>query len=148
MATKSAKPVAPPAPPKPVKRPFPVTVLAILAGLAAVLAAFHALQGLGLIPYNLFGGVSVRQFNIWNFFMWLLMVWVWVWLFQMLWKMDPQGWMFLAVITAFNLILDFTAILASSSTFSDYSLSFIVNGLILLYCMLPGTRRAFGTLKE
>jgi hypothetical protein len=30
------------------------------------------------------------------------------------------------------------------STWSDVSVSFIINGLILIYCMLPGTKRAFG----
>ncbi len=143
MASKSAKVVAPP---QPVKRPFPVTVLAILAGIAAVMAGIHTLQALGILPYVI-GGVTFRAFNLWNTLMWLLMVWVWVWLVQMLWKVDPQAWMFLAVIATFNLILDFFAIAGSASTFSDYSVSFLVNGLILLYCMLPGTKRAFGVAR-
>jgi hypothetical protein len=140
MATKSAKTVAPP---QPVKRPFPVTLLAILAGVAAVLAGIHALQGLGIIPY-VFGPVKLNSFSLWNFLMWALMVYIWVWLIQMLWKVDPQAWMFLAVITAFNLILDFTVMLSATTSFSDVSLSFLVNGVILLYCMLPSTKRAFG----
>lgn len=126
------------------KRPFPVTLLAILAGIAAILAAFHMLQGLGILPYNLFGGVSVRSFNLWNALMWGLMVWVWVWLVTMLWNMNPQAWLFLAVISVFNLILDFMIILTSTTTFNDVSVSFLVNGLILIYVMLPGTKRAFG----
>ena len=126
-----------------VKRPFPVTVLAILASIAAVLAGIHALQGLGIFPY-LLGPVKLHSFSFWNFFMWALMVWVYVWLVQMLWKVDEQAWMFLAVISTFNLILDFVAMLGSSTTFSDVSLSFLVNALILIYCMLPGTKRAFG----
>jgi hypothetical protein len=145
MATKSSKSVAP-VPPQPVKRPFPVTLLAILAGVAAVLAGIHSLQGLGIVPYVL-GPVKLTSFNLWNFLMWALMVYIWVWLIQMLWKVDPQAWMFLAVITAFNLILDFTAMLSATTTFSDVSLSFLVNGVILLYCMLPGTKRAFGVAK-
>ena len=32
-------------------RPIGVTILAILAGIAAVLAAIHALQFLGIIPF-------------------------------------------------------------------------------------------------
>ena len=32
-------------------RPIGVTILAILAGVAAVLAAIHALQFLGIIPF-------------------------------------------------------------------------------------------------
>ncbi|MGE5601441.1 MAG: hypothetical protein ACM30E_00215 [Nitrososphaerales archaeon] len=129
-----------------VKRPFPVTLLAILAGIAAFLAGIHALQGLGVLPYFI-GSVKLHSFNLWNFLMWGLMVWVYVWLVQMLWKVDPQAWFFLAVITTFNLILDFVAMLGSSTSFSDVSVSFIVNAIILIYCMLPGTKRAFGVAR-
>ena len=129
-----------------VKRPFPVTLLAILAGIAAVLAAIHALQGLGIFP-NVIGPVKLHAFSFWNFLMWALMVWVWVWLVRMLWRVDPQAWMFLAVITVFNLILDFLAMMGSSTSFSDVSLSFLINAIILIYCMLPGTKRAFGAAK-
>ena len=123
------------------QRPFGVTVLAILAGLAAVLAAIHALQALGILPYFL-GQFKFHAFNFWSFLMWALMVWVWVWLVQMLWAVDKQAWLFLAVITAFNLILDFTIILGSAD-WADVKVSFIVNGIILIYAMLPGVKRAF-----
>jgi len=123
------------------KRPFGVTVLAVLAAIAAVLAGIHALQALGIFPY-LLGPFSVHAFSFWSFMMWALMVWVWVWVFQMLWTMDKQAWLFLSVITVFNLILDFTVMLGSAS-WSDVSLSFIVNALILIYVMLPGVKQAF-----
>jgi hypothetical protein len=123
------------------KRPFGVTVLAILAGIAAVLAAVHALQALGIFPYVL-GGFKVHAFNFWSFLMWALMVWVWVWVCQMLWRVDKQAWLFLAVITVFNLILDFTIILGSAE-WQDVKVSFLINGLILIYVMLPGVKRAF-----
>ncbi len=126
----------------PVKRPFGVTVLAILAGIAAVLAGYHLLQSLGILPYVI-GPYSVRGFNLWNAMMWGLMLWVWIWVVQMLWSVNPQAWLFLAVITVFNLILDFTYLLGKAE-WSDISLSFIVNGLILIYVMLPNVRRAFG----
>jgi hypothetical protein len=125
-----------------VKRPFGVTVLAILAGIAAVLAGFHLLQSLGILPYVI-GPYSVRGFNLWNALMWGLMLWVWIWVVQMLWSVNPQGWLFLAVITVFNLILNFTYLLGKAE-WSDISLSFLVNGLILIYVMLPGVRQAFG----
>jgi len=126
-----------------VKRPFGVTLLAILAGVAAVLAAIHALQGLGLFPY-VFGPVKLHAFSLWNFIMWGIMVWIYVWLIQMLLRLDPSAWLFLAVITTFNLILDFTVMLGSTTNFSDVSVSFLLNAFILIYCMLPGTKRAFG----
>jgi hypothetical protein len=122
-------------------RPFGVTVLALLAGLAAVLAGVHALQAIGIFPYMI-GPFSVHAFSFWSFLMWALMVWVYVWLVQMLWRVDKQAWLFLAVITVFNLILDFTVMLGAG-TWSDVSLSFILNAIILIYVMLPGVKRAF-----
>jgi hypothetical protein len=94
------------------KRPFGVTVLAVLAGLAAVFAAIHALQALKILPYMI-GPFTVHAFSFWSFLMWALMVWIWVWVVQMLWRVDPQAWLFLAVISVFNLILDFTVMLGA-----------------------------------
>lgn len=122
-------------------RPFGVTVLAVLAGVAAVLAGIHALQALGIFPF-LIGPFKVHGFNFWSFMMWALLVWVYVWLVQMLWRMDPQAWLFLAVITVFNLILGFTVSLGEG-TWSDAGVSFLLNAVILIYIMLPGVRRAF-----
>lgn len=125
-------------------RPFGATLLAILAGIAAVLAAIHMLQSLGIFPYVI-GPFTVNTgFNLWNAIMWGLMLWVWVWLVQMLWRVDPQAWLFLAVITVFNLVLNFVYLLGSSTQWSDVSLSFLVNAVILIYIMLPGVRQAFG----
>jgi len=124
------------------KRPFGATILAILAGVLAVLAGIHALQSLGILPF-IIGDFRIHAFSFWNALMWGLMVWVYVWLIQMLWRVDPQAWLFLAVITVFNLIVDFTMMLGSTITWTDVSVSFIINGLILIYVMLPGTRRAF-----
>jgi hypothetical protein len=124
------------------KRPLGATILAILAGLAAVLAGIHALQALGIFPYFI-GEFKVHAFSFWSFLMWILMVWVWVWLVKMLWDVDPQAWLFLAVITVFNLILDFTVMLGAGE-WTDVSLSFILNSIILIYIMLPGVRKAFG----
>jgi len=122
-------------------RPFGVTLLALLAGLAAVLAGIHALQALKILPYMI-GPFSVHAFNFWSFLMWALLVWVYVWVVQMLWRVDKSAWLFLAVITVFNLILDFTVMLGAGE-WSDVSLSFILNAIILIYVMLPGVKRAF-----
>jgi len=122
-------------------RPFGVTVLAILAGIAGVLAVIHAFQALGIVPF-LIGPFTIHAASFWSFLMWALMVWVWVWLVKMLWEVDKQAWLFLAVITVFNLILDFTVMLGQGE-WSDVSVSFILNAIILIYCMLPGTKKAF-----
>ena len=123
------------------KRPFGVTLLAVLAGALAVLSGIHALQALGLLPFVI-GTFKVHAFSFWSFLMWLMMVWVYVWLVQMLWQMNKQAWLFLAVITVFNLILGFTVSLGEGE-FSDSGISFILNVLILIYIMLPGVRKSF-----
>lgn len=122
-------------------RPIGVTVLALLAGLVAILAGIHALQALGILPYAI-GPFEVHTFSFWSFLMWALMVWVYIWLVQMLWRVDRSAWLFLAVITVFNLILDFTVMLGAGD-WTDVSVSFILNAIILIYVMLPGVRQAF-----
>jgi hypothetical protein len=125
------------------ERPFGVTVLAILAGIAAVLAAFHTLQFLGIFKVDV-GFFSVRVVNFWYALMWGLLVWVYIWLVQMLWNVRPEAWLFLVVITTFNLVMDALYLIGDAS-FNMVSLSVIVNALILIYCMLPGVKKAFGT---
>ena len=127
------------------ERPVGVTILAILAGIAAVLAAIHALQFLGIIPFFIGpSGYKVHFSSFWYALMYALLVWVYVWLAQMLWRVERQAWLFLVMITMFYLILDFF-LLIGASTWEDVAVSVILNAIILLYCMLPGVRRAFGT---
>jgi len=126
-------------------RPIGVTILAILAGIAAVLAAIHALQFLGIIPFFIGpSGYKIHAYSFWYALMYGLLVWVYIWLTMMLWRVEPQAWMFLVIITFFYLILDFFS-LFGTNTWEDVAVSVIVNAIILLYCMLPGVRSAFGT---
>ncbi len=125
------------------ERPVGVTILAVLAGIAAVLSAINALQFLGIIPFYI-GSVAMRTFSFWYALMWGLMVWIYIWLVQMLWRVDRAAWLFLVIVTTFELILDFVVMLGSS-TWQDVSVSFIFNAAVLIYCMLPGVRSAFGT---
>ena len=122
-------------------RPIGVTILAILAGILAVLSGIATLRFLGLFPF--LGPLNIRTFNLWYALMYGLLTWVWIWLAQMLWRVDPSAWVFLAVITVFNLTIDFV-IMVTGGDWYDVNISVIVNALILLYIMLPGTRRAFG----
>ena len=111
------------------QRPLGATILAILAGIAAVFAGIHLLQALGIIPYFI-GPASFRDFNLWNALMWGLMVWVYIWLVRMLWNVDRSAWLFLAVITIFNLILDFMTLIGGAA-WGDISWSLILNAIIL-----------------
>ena len=78
------------------ERPIGVTILAILAGIAAVIAAVHALQFLGIFPFVIgSSGYKVHAFSFWYALMYGLLVWVYIWLTTMLWRVEPQAWMFL-----------------------------------------------------
>jgi hypothetical protein len=123
------------------KRPIGITVLAILAVILAVLSGIATLRFLGLFPF--LGPLNLRIFSLWYALMYGLMTWVWIWLAQMLWRVDPSAWVFLAVITIFNLTIDFVIMVTGGDWF-DVNVSVILNSLILIYVMLPGTRRAFG----
>ncbi|MFV1858318.1 MAG: hypothetical protein ACC647_03100 [Anaerolineales bacterium] len=128
------------------KRPFGVTALAILAALAAILAGFRTLQYLGIFPITIeffFGDFSFRTFSLWAAFMWGLLTWIYIWLVRMLWNVEKEAWLFLAVITVFNLILDFIVLVSSNGSVEDMAASFVLNALILIYVMLPSTKRAF-----
>ncbi len=125
------------------KRPIGVTILAVLAALAAIWAGYRVLQFLGIFPFW-FGPVPFRSFSFFAALMWGLMVYVYIWLVKMLWDVNPQAWLFLAVISVFNLILEFMT-LVGGAVWQDVVVSFVINGLILIYVMLPSTKRAFGT---
>ena len=62
----------------------------------------------------------------------------------MLWRVDRQGWIFLLIITVFNLLMSFTTMLTGGAWY-DNNIAVLLNVLILIYIMLPGVRRAFGT---
>ncbi len=124
------------------RRPIGVTILAVLSGIMAVLAVVATLQWLGFFPW-IGPGPAIRTFNLWYAFLYGLLAYVYIWLTQMLLKVDEQAWMFLAVITVFNLTINFVSLIGGAPQ-ESVALPIILNGLILIYVMLPGTRRAFG----
>lgn len=120
------------------KRPIGVTILAVIAAILAIYSAFHAIQW--LIPGL---GIGVNTFSIWYAFMYGLLAYIYFWLVQMLLRLDESAWIFLAVITTFNLILNFVSLIGGTPT-AWIAPAILLNGLVLLYMMLPGTRKAFG----
>jgi len=73
-----------------------------------------------------------------------LLFWVYIWLTMALRRVEAGAWIFLVIVTLVYLSIDFLMLLGAS-TWEDVSISILFNGLILLYCMLPGVRTAFGT---
>ena len=123
-------------------RPIGVTILTGFAVLLAILNAIITLRFLGFLPF--LGALDIRIFNLWYALLYGLLTYIWVWLAKMLWDVDRQAWTFLAVISVFNLCIDFV-ILVTGGSWYDVNASVIVNALILIYVMLPGVREAFGT---
>jgi hypothetical protein len=122
-------------------RPFVITILAILALIGAAQALIITLQMLHLLP------VWIGELHFWTFDFWAALGWgilflIYMWIFRMLWNVNPQGWLFLVIISGLNLLLAFFAILGGS-TWEALSTAILINGLILVYCLLPGTKRAF-----
>ena len=124
-------------------RPIGITVIAILAGLATIIAAIHTLQYLHLLPFFL-GNMAFFGFDIWGALLWGLMTIIYAWVVTQLWSVNPQGWMFLVLLSALNIGLDLLSIIGQS-TISSVAPSIVVNGIVLIYCLTPGVKRAFGT---
>jgi hypothetical protein len=125
------------------KRPFGVTLLALLAGVAAVVAIVHTLQMLHLFPISgPLGEAHFFTFDLLGALLWGVMAAIYLWVFRMLWNLDPQGWLFVVVIAVLNLILAGLSILGDS-TWQAMLPALVVNGLVLLYGLLPGTKAAF-----
>ncbi|MCB0132437.1 MAG: hypothetical protein KDD78_16360 [Caldilineaceae bacterium] len=128
------------------QRPFGVTLLAILAGLATLVAIWHTLQMLHILPVSLetvLGSVNFFTFSIIGAILWGIMAAIWLWVTRGLWNLDPQAWLFVVVMATLNLVLAFVSILGASS-FGAMLPSIIVNGLALIYGMTPGVKSAFG----
>ena len=124
-------------------RPIGITVLAVLTGLAAVLAVWHTLQFLHLLPFSL-GPLQFYSFDLLGAFLFALTAAVWIWATVNLWNVRPQGLMFATFLSALNLILAGLSILGASDVQALLP-TILLNAVILIYCVTPGVRRAFGT---
>jgi hypothetical protein len=124
------------------ERPIGVTILAFLAILGAVNAFIYTLQMLHLLPTFL-GPIAFYQFSLIGAFFWGLLFFIWLAVFRMLWEVQPQGWMFVVLIAIFDLIYGIICVLGGSS-WEAMAPIIIISGLILIYCLLPGTKQAFG----
>ena len=75
--------------------------------------------------------------------LWGVLALIYIWLVRMLWNVDPQAWLFLVVLSILNLILAFVSILGQSS-WEGLAPTILLNLIIVVYCLLPRTKAAFG----
>jgi hypothetical protein len=123
-------------------RPTGISILAVLSGIAAVIAAIHTLQYLHLLPFFL-GPLTFFGFDPLAALLWAATTAAWVWAAVQLWNVNPQGWMFLVFLAAIDLILAVISLLGGTS-FSALVPTIIVSAAVLIYCLTPGVKSAFG----
>jgi hypothetical protein len=124
-------------------RPFGITLLAILAGLAAIMAIWHTLQYLHILPFTL-GPLQFYGIDLLGALLWAVTAAIWIWAAVNLWNVQIQGLIFATWLAGLNLVLDALSILGAS-TFQALLPSILLNAIILIYCLSPGVRRAFST---
>jgi len=123
-------------------RPIGVTILAFLAILGAINALIYTLQMLHILPVFI-GPVAFFEFSLIGAFFWGLLFFIWLWVFRMLWEVNPQGWMFMMVLSLLNLVFGIINVIGASS-WQAMAPIIIVSGLVFIYCMMPGTKEVFG----
>jgi hypothetical protein len=123
-------------------RPLGVTILAFLAILGAINALIYTLQMLHILPVFI-GPIAFFEFSLIGAFFWGLLFFIWLWVFRMLWEVNPQGWMFMMVLSLLNLVFGIINVIGASS-WQAMAPIIIISGLVFIYCMMPGTKEAFG----
>jgi predicted flap endonuclease-1-like 5' DNA nuclease len=123
------------------RRPFGITILAILVGLGALVAIYHMLQFLRVLPFSL-GPVSFYAYDLLGAILWGVNAAILIWVASSLWSLGMEGRLFVLVIATLNLILAFISILGGSSI-TAMGPAILINTIILIYCLLPGVERAF-----
>ena len=122
-------------------RPFGVTLLSLLAWLQAIIAGYHALQFLHILPFSL-GPMNFFGADLLAALLWALTAAIYVWAALKLWQLDIRGWSFAALLAGWILIFDVLEAVGATPL-SAVLPSMLVSGLVLLYCLLPGTRDHF-----
>ncbi|MFN8473091.1 MAG: hypothetical protein U0822_12960 [Anaerolineae bacterium] len=123
-------------------RTWAVWLLVIMAVLMAAWAIVMTFQYFGLIFVN-FGPVSFFGQAIFGALMWGILALIWLAVAYWLYSLQPSGWLFVVIITIFNLILNFVSWIGGTSA-PYLEVSTLLNLIALGLAFLPGTQRAFG----
>jgi hypothetical protein len=112
-----------------------------LAWLQAIIAGFHTLQYLHILPFVL-GPMSFFTFDLLGALLRGLTSAIYIWAGLLLWRLDERGWMFAVLLAGWVLILDILELFGLTSWQSVLP-SRLVSAAVLIYGLLPSTREAF-----
>jgi len=126
------------------KRTLAVVVLAVVAVLAGLAAVYDTLRFLNIIPQEQIGELEfMGSINWLGALLSGIVALIWFSVASQLWTLNPQGWLFVAVISVLNLVLLVMSLLGSSS-FGAVAPGIVLNVVALVLTMLPSTKQAFG----
>ncbi len=130
------------------RRTAVVVILAILAVIAGLLAFLDAARYMGWLPVTVPTILGEYKFIMPNAY-WFgailsaLVGIIWFSVANWIWNLNPQGWLFMVVIAVINLIMLLVALIGSTP-FQAILLPGLVNVVVLILALLPGTKAAFG----
>lgn len=127
------------------RRTLPIILLAILAVVAGISAVLDTLRLMGWLPTTIETALGDLEFYNVNWFAAILtavVALIWFSTAGQLWRLDPRGWLFVAVIATINLV--FLVLAWFSSSFQAVAIGIVLNVLALILALLPSTKAAFG----
>jgi hypothetical protein len=89
------------------------------------------------------GEAAFFQFSLIGALLWGFLFFIWLGVARMLWEVHPQGWMCMVPISSFAPLYATICVIGASS-WEAMAPMLIISGLVLIYCLLPGTKDAFG----
>lgn len=128
------------------KRPFGIILLAILIGIDALIAIYHTLQFLHILPFSL-GPIRFFSFDLIGAVLWGINAAILIWVVYSLWNLRMEGRLFVLIFAVLNLILAFLSILGQSS-FSAMLPAILINVIVLIYLLMPGVEKAFEPVNQ
>lgn len=122
-----------------------IWILIIIAFLAGIWALIDAARYMGWLPIASLGPMTfaVRNANWLGAILAAITAAIWFWVANMLYKLDPRGWLFVVIIAILNLVLLGLALIGST-TFQAVSVAVLLNVIALIIAILPSTKAAFG----
>jgi hypothetical protein len=127
------------------RRPLGITILAILAGAAFIVNVIMTILFIGALPVVLFGQNGFFGQALLGTLLWEILALVWGWVAVGLWNLSLPAWEFVVILASLNLIVAGVSLLGAG-TWQVVLPSVIINASILVYCLSPPVKEAFGPL--